>query len=391
MRYIDSGSRAPDQALGHWLRTELADVGQIAALRWQSGFYSAGALGLFAPVLGALTARNATAHLLVGANDGDTRLHDVAALLSCAGWPRPGLSVGVVHFANAFFHPKTVHITRLDGGSAAYVGSANLTAHGVASLHVEAGIVLDTDEGDDAAVLGAVADAVDRWFDAENPPAGSYPLTTDRDLDRLVAEGILHVAPRPASSPNVGSGDGRRSSGARLMPLVRLPAVPSAQPAGSPDGGGGSSPEVGARREPVARTSRAVRWQKALTRSDAQRKRAGNQRGSITLVGGTPRVDSQRFFRLDMFGDAAWEEQSTRTGRILQSAHIIFDVRIDSHDLGAHRLQVTYAPNREAGQSNYTTLLHIGSLSDWFTDIDLRGRMMIVVRGDDGRYSLLIA
>lgn len=99
--------------------------------------------------------------MLVGSNDGQTTAFDLAILLEVLGAPRSNLNIGVVKFRNAYFHPKTFHIKRDDGSATAYSGSANLTQSGVSSLHVEAGIVLDTRSGDDPAVLDEMADAID--------------------------------------------------------------------------------------------------------------------------------------------------------------------------------------------------------------------------------------
>ena len=51
----------------------------------------------------------------------------------------------------------------MDGSEAAYVGSANLTPPGL-SLHVEAGILLDSNDGDPASILREIATAIDAWF-----------------------------------------------------------------------------------------------------------------------------------------------------------------------------------------------------------------------------------
>ncbi|MCI0342037.1 MAG: phospholipase D family protein [Planctomycetales bacterium] len=143
MKYLDSGWREPAQALGHWLEVVLQD-GDVAEVRWQSGFYAADGLGFLAPTLDRIREEGGRVVALVGSNNGDTLRGDVARLVSLLGIPRPGAHLGVVSFTGAFFHPKTYHLTRRDGSQAAYVGSANLTSAGVGSLHVEAGVLLDT-------------------------------------------------------------------------------------------------------------------------------------------------------------------------------------------------------------------------------------------------------
>ena len=306
MRYIDSGSRAPDQALGFWLQQELAETQGVAALRWQSGYFGAGVLGIFAPAFSALRRHGGALRLLVGSNDGATRRADLAKLLEVVGPPRDNQQIAVVAFDNGFFHSKTVHISRTDGSAVAYVGSANLSESGVAALHVEAGVLLDSSAGDDLAVLGAVAEAVDRWFTSS--PSGSYVVSDELDLDDLVARGILDV-PKPPPHRRPGSTtEDAPNTGARLSPLISLPPVPVGPLPELTSAGTEAaatrpilptSPVAGGRSLLQADT-RTASWQKTLTQSDAQRKPTGNQRGSITLVGGSPQVDSQRYFRFDL-------------------------------------------------------------------------------------------
>ena len=187
MRYTDTGRRDPSDALGAWLEQVSRDE-SVTELRWQTGFFGAKGVGHLAPTLGRLREADGTTRLLIGSNDGVTRRGDVEALLKVAGSPRDNLQVGVVSFANAFFHPKVLHITRADGSMAAYVGSANLTASGVASLHIEAGVVLDTSDGDSEAALRDVADRVDWWFSDDRP--GLFLAREPSDLDSLAQSGI---------------------------------------------------------------------------------------------------------------------------------------------------------------------------------------------------------
>jgi len=81
----------------------------------------------------------------------------------------------------------------------------------------------------------------------------------------------------------------------------------------------------------------------------------------------------------------------TRTGRLRESTVVPFSVTIGGRDLGGHDLLVTYAPNREAGQNNYTSLLHLGSLADEFTRRDLEGRLLLISRDATGQFALLIS
>ncbi len=55
MRYLDTGSREPSDALGAWLEVLTGDASVVGA-RWQSGFFGADALGYFVDLFGRLAA-----------------------------------------------------------------------------------------------------------------------------------------------------------------------------------------------------------------------------------------------------------------------------------------------------------------------------------------------
>ena len=141
-------------------------------------------------------------------------------------------------------------------------------------------------------------------------------------------------------------------------------------------------------RAPVATT--ATHWTKKITASDAQRKRAGNQRGSITLVRANYKIDAQTYFRRDFFGPADWVSETTRTGERRESTIIPFRVSFLGEDLGLLAISISYAPNREADQTNYTSLLHLGPLASRFAENDLTGTWLRLDRQADGTYTLSI-
>jgi hypothetical protein len=220
MRYLDTGSRDAAHALGAWLREIFA--ADVAELRWQTGFFSSDALGLLTDALARLVAQDAITRVLVGSNDGVTLRDDVSELARALGVPRANAQLAVVAYAGAFYHPKVCHIRRADHSQAAYIGSANLTGSGVASLHVEAGIALDTREGDQLEVLDAVAAAVDWWFAAERE--GRYVVSGDADIDELVSRRILSDIREFSSRRPVRLAAGAAvTSRARLRPLIVWP------------------------------------------------------------------------------------------------------------------------------------------------------------------------
>jgi hypothetical protein len=136
--------------------------------------------------------------------------------------------------------------------------------------------------------------------------------------------------------------------------------------------------------------SRSMQWSKKLTRSDAQRKRTGNQRGSITLVGARHAINPQTYFRYEFFGNEEWQAQETRTGEEREEVIVPFNVQFLGKELGVLRLPITYAANREAGQANYTALLHLGTLGTHIIDWDVTGKWLILRRYPNGTYALSI-
>jgi hypothetical protein len=383
MRYIDTGSRDPNEALGVWLRKVLD--GTVVALRWQTGFFSAKALGLFVSTFEDLHKANLLLRVLVGSNDGTTPRADVENLLRLSGPARSNRQIGIVSFDSGYFHPKTIHIGRRDGSTAAYVGSANLTESGIASLHVEAGVLLDTRDRDDPAVIARIADAVDWWFTA--PRDGLNSVNASADLDPLVADGVLDVpCPPTPSRPPPKTTKGRKRRGFSLKPLVKLPGLPGVPPKRASGPVSGPMAAI-----PVAPAAKPAKWGKHLTNSDAQRKRTGNQRGSITLVQAGHAINAQIYFRKDFFVAASWKTETTHTGRTREVAHVPFNVKFLGRNLGLQQIMITHASNRESGQANYTSLLHLNStLAPLFSKVDVSKKWIQLDRLADGSYSLEI-
>lgn len=226
MRYIDSGSRDAAEVLGTWLQAELTP--DVEELRWQSGFFTADSLGVFAPTLDRLRQQSGLARVLIGSNEPGTLRSDVETLFTLLGLPRPKCDFGVVSYDEGYFHPKTYHFKRADGSQAAYIGSANLTGSGVSGQHVEAGILLDTRSGDSVPILSRVASAIDDWF--ANPPRDGFDrVTSPSDISRLVADGVL-LAVRLPQPPRVRTTSGTATGSLprpRLRRLFALPPLPS--------------------------------------------------------------------------------------------------------------------------------------------------------------------
>ena len=225
MRYLDSGRRETSQALGSWLNEVMTD--DVVETRWQSGFFSAGSLGLLQSSLQRMANERQPVHALIGSNQQSTSRRDVERLVAVLGIPRDNALLGVVSYRSGFYHPKTFHIKRSDGSQAAYVGSANLTGSGVASLHIEAGVTADTRDDDPAGLLNDIGAVIDHWFDGEVP--GLYRVSSLADVERLVTGGIL-VEGRGQSEPVRGAtGDVPANNTqfglSRLEPLLAIPQL----------------------------------------------------------------------------------------------------------------------------------------------------------------------
>ena len=267
----------------------------------------------------------------------------------------------------------------------AYVGSANLTRNGITSVNVEAGLLIDERDGDDASVLDEIAGAIDWWFAMPRP--GLNLISNSADVQKLVDRRVLDV-PRP---PRPKPGLHLVLSGARLSPLVEVPPLSTAAvPVSAPPSPAAVRPEAAAPTPPPLATVVPARWWKELSRSDAQRKLAGKQRGSVTLVQAGHFIDAQTYFRRELFEAATWVPERTNTGERRESTVVPFEVNVLGQDFGVLRINITYAPNRESSQTNYTSLLHIGPLARQFASRNLTGTWLELSRRADGGYTLSI-
>jgi hypothetical protein len=221
LKYFDSGSRDPAHALASWFENILKE--DVSELRLQTGFFSLDGIGLLVPTLEQCKQNDYPTKVLIGSNEASTLKGDVISLVDILGVPRDSAQLGVVSFGGAFFHPKTYHIKRPDGSQAAFVGSANLTASGLA-IHVEAGIALDTRDGDAPYHLTQIAASIDSWFAEQR--AGMTLITGPDTVDELVKIGVLELErpPRPAIQDKDSTAEGK-SARPRLKPLFLLPLV----------------------------------------------------------------------------------------------------------------------------------------------------------------------
>ena len=187
--------------------------------------FEAGVLGVFAPTLERLANENLDTLVLVGSNDGETQASAVHQLVDVLGLPRSNASCGVVSYLGGYFHPKTIHVSYGDGRAVGYVGSANMTSRGINGLNIEAGITLDTDEGDSPVLLTGIKQAVREWFVSR--PEGLFEVGSHDHVSRLEARGILATQRTRQRSQDDDAGATANASLPRRNQHHRLPPIPT--------------------------------------------------------------------------------------------------------------------------------------------------------------------
>jgi hypothetical protein len=214
--YIDSGSGQAGQDVGHWLDANV--VAGIQEFRCQFGYFRYSAIQPFADVIRDLAAAGGQVHFVLGSNFGSLIAADAQRLLRVAAGAHASLSI--VAFADAEFHPNTVHIVRGDGSITAVVGSSNLTVRGLGQ-NVEAGVIFDSHAPDPADQLERIRTAIDWWREVASNAAAYpqvapavFPITTDDDLRQLAERGIINLP--KSKRPRLRSGDGPVVKGNQL-------------------------------------------------------------------------------------------------------------------------------------------------------------------------------
>lgn len=195
--------------------------------RCQSGYFSQEGSGALLPALEEWADNGHSVRLLLGSNRAATVASHIAYLVGRLRMPRSHVMLGIVSFEGALFHPKVYHFRRQDGSEAAYVGSANLTGPGLAGSNVEAGLIVDTRDGDDPETLKLIRERIDAWFASAG--SGYSAIGSPEDVERLLDEGFLSIRP-DATSPESGSDEDKESVGQgphrpRRTRLFQLPST----------------------------------------------------------------------------------------------------------------------------------------------------------------------
>jgi hypothetical protein len=142
---------------------------------------------------------------------------------------------------------------------------------------------------------------------------------------------------------------------------------------------------------PGVRPRGPLLWlRRGLPASSVQRQ-SGNPTGGLRLVQagftdatGAP-IDQTTYFRNDAFGRLAWGVGRQKPYR--EDAFATFRVFLLGADYGVHNLRVSHKPTGEAGQNNYTTILHWGDLGGTVYDLNLVGRTVSIFGPPPGQNS----
>lgn len=224
MRYIDSRIRDANQTVAKWMNEAVA--AGIDEVRCQTGYYTFEGSSLLLPALKKCAENNGVSRFVIGSNRGATLADHVRMLKDALVLPREHAAIGIAAFDTSLFHPKVYHFKFANGRQSAYIGSSNLTGPGLSGLNIEAGIILDTDDGDNDEVLAGIAQQIDQWLTGQQP--GISLVSSQQDIDELTTSGILAlqriVLPAdPGEGAEGAAVRGERNlTGARLKPLVKV-------------------------------------------------------------------------------------------------------------------------------------------------------------------------
>lgn len=132
-----------------------------------------------------------------------------------------------------------------------------------------------------------------------------------------------------------------------------------------------------------------VIWQKIkLPASDVQRQ-AGNVTGGLRLtqakwIVGESVINQTTYFRNDVFGHLEWREWRT-SPYYSERVEVDFDVYLLGESYGIHQLTISHKPTGEAGQHNYTTILHWGDLANTIRQLNLIGKTFKLYSPPEGQ------
>jgi HKD family nuclease len=291
-----------------------------------------------------------------------------------------GVNSTLVHNARRghTFHPKIYLFEATDSKAELFVGSSNLTDGGLYTNY-EASSQITFNFPQDMNEYAEILASLDRYI---NPQGNTAQVLNNSLIDILVRRGEVPTE-REITENRRQSLRAQDRSDSPASPFgveiinrpsrTRRRTTPSVinQPRRTQ-----RSNSIPIEPSPQNITMDLV-WQKTnLPASDVQRQ-TGNVTGGLRLtqarwsVNDNP-IDQTTYFRNEVFGNLVWREW--RTTPYSERTEADFDINILGESYGIHQLMISHKPSGEAGQHNYTTILHWGELGDIIRELNLIGR-----------------
>jgi HKD family nuclease len=337
-----------------------------------SAFANARAIQRISPnILGAKT-RGANVNIVVGFDVKSTSAEALKRIDSL------GVNSILVHNARGghTFHPKIYLFEAANERAEVFIGSNNLTDGGLYTNY-EASTRTTFEFPTDNAEYAQFFSSLEIYL---NPTGNTAQVLTRELIDILVVRGEV---------PSEEEIRKRQAKDLKPTPKANMPKSPfGVEKIKRPPSLRDSVKKVQARISkiigiakpaPVSSTPifGELLWQKTnLPASDVQRQK-GNVTGGLRLVQAKWKVlgsfiDQTTYFRNDVFGHLAW--YVWKENPYSEKAEADFEVYILGESYGLHQLMISHKPSGEAGQHNYTTILHWGDLAETVRELNLVGK-----------------
>jgi HKD family nuclease len=265
------------------------------------------------------------------------------------------------------YHPK---IYIFDGQTKCriFVGSSNLTLPGLFQ-NVEASMVTDFNRPDAQGerVLQEINAYYEEMFNGKHKNV--QPLTQQL-IDDLATKGIIPTEAerklaQERKTPTKGSDSDELAKNLKsLFPSIKITPAPK----------GFKKPPTKKELQIIAKIitpagkKGLLVWRKEnLPKSDAQIVAGNTAVTGVIRLGmakyrvGTRLIDSQTYFKDEVFKQCTWQTKTRNNNSPLYEAQVPFDVTILGTKLGIHTLRVSHDLDRVAGQANVPTTIHWGT------------------------------
>ncbi len=288
-----------------------------------------------------------------------------------------GVNSTLVHNARRghTFHPKIYLFESTATKAVLFVGSNNLTDGGLYTNY-EASTKTSFNFPQDDIGYAEILLSLDRYL---HPQGNTAQVLSSELIDILVRRGEVPTE-REVAENQRQSLRARDRSDAPTSPfgveIINRPSHARRQTitSGIDQTNRAGQPILAPNESSLQNSAGDLVWQKiSLPASDVQRQ-LGNVTGGLRLtqarwsVNDNP-IDQTVYFRNDVFGNLTWREW--RASPYSERTEADFDIYILGVSYGIHQLMISHKPSGEAGQHNYTTILHWGELGDIIRELDL--------------------